>query len=671
MARQYIFLLILLTAGTATAQHELYPAAENIRQLIDSAGAAVSNPGADYIIILDRSETEVEDSGLSHVRRRTVTKVLTDRGALALAQARLDYAPGMNAIDARRIAVHRADGQLEQVNPTGLIDVVAPATGIYWGARMKIMALPRLEPGDAIEIETYKVGYQIAYLSGQPTNPPANSTAADEQQFIPPMRGHFYDVVLFQGAAPLIERTAIVRVPRSKPLQFDIYNGDVRSSLTFTDDELIYTFWKTNAPALVPEPRTPQTSDIAPKVIMATVSGWPERSRWFFNTNDWVFASNPEIDAKVAELTRGLTSDADIMAVLLHWVAQEIRYAGFSMGQGEGYTIHPGAMTFADRCGVCKDLAGMLVTMLRSAGYTCYAAMTMAGARVDEIPADQFNHCVVAVQNPDGSFIMLDPTWANFHPDIWSRAEGEQHYVIGSPEGEELEAIRSFAPRENLLTVTLHAKFSEDGTLRGTLRLSGRGQSDSILRKEIAFTDRNRLRFALERKTGLLAPDARLIQFKTGDPRDFNAAMYEELEFELPQYAVPIDGALLWQPCCLRILLEQQLLFRLGQLEPVEQRTWPIMNWYSQLVELEEVYTLPKGFTLTSPTRSWASGKDIVSVTLSLSGERRQAVFNGTIVLDGRTLPATAWPELRDGVKRLREASGTWFSAGRATEAGK
>lgn len=50
------------------------------------------------------------------------------------------------------------------------------------------------------------------------------------------------------------------------------------------------------------------------------------------------------------------------IAVLTHWVADNIRYAGISMGKGEGYTLHNTKMNYTDRCGVCKDIAGTLVS---------------------------------------------------------------------------------------------------------------------------------------------------------------------------------------------------------------------------------------------------------------------------------------------------------------------
>lgn len=98
------------------------------------------------------------------------------------------------------------------------------------------------------------------------------------------------------------------------------------------------------------------------------------------------------------------------IAVLTHWVADNIRYAGITMGKGEGFTLHNTKMNYTDRCGVCKDIAGSLISFLRMAGFEAYPAMTMAGSRVESIPADHFNHCVAVVKLSNGTYMPLDPT---------------------------------------------------------------------------------------------------------------------------------------------------------------------------------------------------------------------------------------------------------------------
>lgn len=92
-------------------------------------------------------------------------------------------------------------------------------------------------------------------------------------------------------------------------------------------------------------------------------------------------------------------------------------------------------MNYTDRCGVCKDIAGTLIAFLRMAGFEAYPAMTMAGSRVESIPADHFNHCVAVVKLASGTYMPLDPTWVPFCRELWSSAEQQQNYLPGVPEG--------------------------------------------------------------------------------------------------------------------------------------------------------------------------------------------------------------------------------------------
>jgi hypothetical protein len=60
------------------------------------------------------------------------------------------------------------------------------------------------------------------------------------------MRGHFYDIVPFWSADPVKEKTYIVRIPIDKNLQYEFYNGEIRSSVIRDGEEMIYTFTKTD-----------------------------------------------------------------------------------------------------------------------------------------------------------------------------------------------------------------------------------------------------------------------------------------------------------------------------------------------------------------------------------------------------------------------------------------
>lgn len=133
------------------------------------------------------------------------------------------------------------------------------------------------------------------------------------------------------------------------------------------------------------EPNMVDLFDAAPKLMMSSTPQWKDKSLWFNKVNEdyGSFAPLPEAQKKVDELVKGKNTEMEKIAVLTHWVADNIRYSGISMGKGEGFTLHNTKMNYTDRCGVCKDIAGTLISFLRMAGFEAYPAMTMAGSRVE------------------------------------------------------------------------------------------------------------------------------------------------------------------------------------------------------------------------------------------------------------------------------------------------
>jgi hypothetical protein len=404
-------------------------------------------------------------------------------------------------------------------------------------------------------------------------------------------------------------------------------------------------------PALVEEAKMPEASDVVPKVVMATVADWREKSRWFYKVNEDrdVFGWDSGIEAKVAEITRGLKSEDERFAALLHWVGQNIRYSGLNMGKGEGYTLHPGTMSFRDRCGVCKDIAGMLVTMLRAAGYPTFAAMTMAGSRVERIPADQFNHCVVALQKEDGSFLMLDPTWAPWNNPIWNRWEGEQNYVIGTAEGEDLMMIPAFAPEDNRLEITSDAKIGGDGALQGVLVLEGKGALDGRIRQAAADRSKREVDPGIETWLAAISPRAELVDCTFTDPRDFTIDSRLRIVYRVPRFADFLENDLVCGSPALRFIAKNERLSRLAYVPDDEERTQGVFVWGPQEISIRETIQLPPGYKAEEP-EDVSIEESIASASLDWKAEGRRLTLKGRGVLEKRQFSV----EDHSGARKVR-----------------
>jgi hypothetical protein len=602
--------------------------------------------GADSVVVLDETKVDVESSGLSHVYKTRLVKVLTEAGAMDLASLRFDYDPASSVAEVRALTVYRADKRVEKVPDSRVWDLPQPQEAIYWGPRMKLASVPKLHPGDAVEISTYSKGFVIAYLAN----------GGDDEKYIPPMRGHYYDVVLFQAEQPIVKKVYTIVLPKDKPVRAQVYNGELGSSATFDDQKLTYSWWKENVPAIKREPRMVEDTDAMPKLVLATVKDWPEKSRWFYKVNEdaKAFEWNDAIKAKVDEVTRGLKTDEEKRMALLAWVAREIRYSGISMGKGEGYTLHPAIMTFEDRAGVCKDIAGMLVAMFRAAGYTTYPAMTMAGAKVENLPADQFNHCVVAVETGKDTYTMYDPTWCPFSSEYWSSAEKPQNYVIGSPRGEVLMETPEAPPSDNFIQLVSSGAVNEAGDLSGTMVIGGGHYSETNLRWTVVSSAMPEVKATFEQWLRRISPQAELVSYETTDPVNVHLPFKITLKYKVPSYAIVAGKEMLLASPASKNILSNRRLTDFAQAITGDKRSFDIFLRATREFIFEESLTVPKGYRLKEAPVAKKVDMPAAAFEAELSMKSETLTLKEKFTVKKKIVPAADYPGLKEAADAMK-----------------
>jgi hypothetical protein len=363
------------------------------------------------------------------------------------------------------------------------------------------------------------------------------------------------------------------------------------------------------------------------------------------------FTANKEIKEKVDEILKGAKNEMDSVSRLTHWCADEIRYSGISMGCGEGFTLHKGTMTFTDRCGVCKDKAGMLITMLRAAGFKSYPAMTMAGSRIDYIPADQFNHCVTVVKLNDGKYHLLDPTWVPFLRELWSSAEQQQQYLMGVPEGADLATTPVSDPENHYVKIDGVAQLQENGTLTGRITITGEGQSDAAIRGLFKYSNRTTWAQNVERELLRVWPQAKVLQIKYSDPLDYlNYNIWIAIDYNIPEFALVSGNKMMFTPLSAAGIFktfQPQLSFETG----LKERKYAFRDRCSRQVEINESIKLPaikKLIRTAEPvTREGAAASYRGGYTLT----NGSLIFSGKAVFSKRLYDAQDWPEFKAAVE--------------------
>lgn len=599
----------------------------------------------DCVTLLDSTQVSVQETGQGSFAVCKVIKVQTPKGAVDNRIIKYDYDPLTAHAAFKRVTIHRADGTTEELDVAKACDYTAPARAIYWGARQIMLEVGALQPGDVVDYEIAKKGFTYALLAGD----------EDESRFIPPMRGQFYDIVPFWSSQPTVRKVYKVVIPMEKEMQFQFYQGECSSAMRYEEGCKAYTFAMDNLMPFRREPNMVDLYDAAPKLMMSSTPQWQDKSLWFNKVNEdyGSFAPLPEAQRKVDELVKGKRTEMEKIAALTHWVADNIRYAGISMGKGEGYTLHNTRMNYTDRCGVCKDIAGTLISFLRMAGFEAYPAMTMAGSRVESIPADHFNHCVAVVKLSDGTYMPLDPTWVPFCRELWSSAEQQQNYLPGVPEGSDLCLTPLSAPENHYVRIKADNRLTADGTLRGTFTITAEGQSDSNIRRIFTLGFQSQWRNSLESQLLTVSPKARLLSVDYGkNPKDYQAAPIRiTFRYEIPDYALQgEEGVLLFKPLTMNNLynrVRSYLRIDTG----VKERQYGFKDGCSRLVELDESIQLPGGYTLLNEAKEenlQGTGADFEG-TLSAKGNR--VTLHQRLALKKRVYEASDWESFRQAVE--------------------
>lgn len=600
--------------------------------------------GYDCVNLLDSTSVTVQPTGSGSFSVCKTIKIQTPRGAVSNRIIKYDYDPLTAFAQFKRATVYRANGDVINLDVTQACDYAAPARAIYWGARQIMLEVGQLNPGDIIEYEIDKKGFTYALLA---------DGGDDESRFIPPMRGQFYDIVPFWVTEPTVRKVYKVSIPMEKEMQFQFYQGDCASSMRYEDGRKAYTFSTNNVMPTKREPNMVDLFDAAPKLMMSSTPKWQDKSLWFNKVNEdyGSFAPLPEAQKKVDELIKGKKTEMEKIAVLTHWVADNIRYSGISMGKGEGYTLHNTKMNYTDRCGVCKDIAGTLISFLRMAGFKAYPAMTMAGSRVESIPADHFNHCVAVVKLSSGTYMPLDPTWVPFCRELWSSAEQQQNYLPGVPEGSDLCLTPVSAPENHYVRIKANNKLDAKGTLTGQFTITAEGQSDSNIRGMFTRGWQSQWKNMLESQLLNVSPKARLISVDYGkDPKDYQAAPIKiTFRYEIPEYAIPGKEELVFKPMVMNNLYNQvKSYLRINTDLP--ERQYGFKDGCSRLVELDETIQLPKGYTLLNEVKNESKQSDAADFEGSLSQDGDKITLHQKLALKKRVYESGDWDGFRSAV---------------------
>ena len=244
---------------------------------------------------------------------------------------------------------------------------------------------------------------------------------------------------------------------------------------------------------------------------------------------------------KVAELIKGKKTDYEKIYAIFQFVAKKIRYMGITTEKvAPGNEPHDVDITFNNRYGVCRDKAALLVAMLQIAGFKSYPVLFYNGTKKDpEVPNNYFNHAIVSVLQPDGKYLLMDPT-DETTSELLPTYLCDKSYLPATPKGETLMTSAVNPASKNMLKVKSVGKIAEDGKVELTTDMQFSGINDNVYRGAFSRWKKERIsQFIAGRLKSVVAgAELKSLKITPANLRDMSKPLRIKLSFTANNYLV-------------------------------------------------------------------------------------------------------------------------------------
>lgn len=495
------------------------------------AVTAEKYPDAETVLVAEHVRTRYQANGAFEEVNESYTKVLTEEGRRGARSLALAYNAFYGGIRLAAVQTLKPDGRVIDHDPQQIskeqIDRSQASMNIF-DPNNKVLeaSVPGLEIGDVIRVLIRR------------------------WETIPRLNGIFADFSTLESTQPIVQTVREYFGPQTKPLRRKIVLSEVAGTVRHEEkaegDQWHYLWVGRDIPQIFPENGMPHYATVCQRLLVSTAADWKEVSKWYWNLcQPRMQATSPELEAKARELKSSGTNDEESIRAIFKFVSQEVRYMGITTEkEAPGYEPHDVKTTFANRYGVCRDKAALLVAMLQAAGFEAFPTLVSVGHKLDpEAPAGFFNHAITAVRLPRKGYVFMDST-DEHTVDLLPKYLANQSLLVASPEGESLMTSPIDPPAENMMRVRTEVTLDESGAAKGVSDWKLEGINDAAYRGFFARMKPDEVQRTFEAILKRALPGASLtdLNVQPTDMQDMSQKLHFRLGFTAPSLLVSGGG---------------------------------------------------------------------------------------------------------------------------------
>jgi tetratricopeptide (TPR) repeat protein/transglutaminase-like putative cysteine protease len=446
--------------------------------LAGSAQTASSSPAKpDYsqeAAVIEELTTKIAFDNDGDLTRQQTSRVRvqTDGGVQQWGLLSFPFQSATQTVEIDYVRVRKPDGSTLVTPPDNVQDLDAEITRsapFYSDLREKHVAVKGLAKGDTLE-------YEAHWHSLKPLVP-----------------GQFWFQYSFHHDGIVLAERLEIKVPGERAVKV---KGPQSTQAVTTDGGTRIYSWTYSKLENPKEPDSDQKKATeaalgrlpAPDVQISSFQSWEDVGRWYFNLQKDRIEPTAAIRAKAAELTKGLTSDADKLRALYSFVSLQYRYIGIAFGIGR-YQPHSADDVLSNNYGDCKDKHTLLASLLQASGIPLYPALINSAVRLDpDVPSPaQFDH-VIGYLPPDKNKDGKDALWLDTTPEVGpfgyllTVLRDKQALVMQADKPALLITTPADPPFPGAQTFKIRGKLSDNGTLDAKVEDTTRGDSEVVVR---------------------------------------------------------------------------------------------------------------------------------------------------------------------------------------------
>jgi hypothetical protein len=509
-----------------------------LQQLVQVKTPVYDSDVPAVVLRSDQSVT-VSEEGKVTTTTSFAVRILTREGRV-FAEAAQVYLTKAGKVKEMRAWLVRPDGKVKNYKGDEVADLILDPNDVYNEYRVK--RIDASDEADAGSVFGYEAITEERPLFGQ-------------------------DVWRFQDRLPVLASRYTLTLPA----------GWRASSITFNHPKIEpkvsgsnYTWELADLPPLRPEPASPPTSSLAPRLAVnyfladsgsssmpgGSFEDWTQVSRWGTEIHDPLSSPDQAVTMKARELKGKSPSELDRIKSIAEFV-QNLQYISIDIGvgKGNGYRPHAPDQVLAKAYGDCKDKANLMRAMLKAVNIAAYPVFIYLGdptrVRAEWASPTQFNHVIIAIKVSDetqaptviqhptlGRLLIFDPT--DEHTPVGDLPDEEQGSLalIVAGEAGALMRMPTMPPESSQLQREAEVTLLADGSITASLKERSMGQAAVMERRNFKSLSNPEYKTMIERWVTRGATAAKVLKVEPRDESsegrfgldvDFSARAYGQL----------------------------------------------------------------------------------------------------------------------------------------------